>query len=164
MAKRRRATTAGATKIIRVGAVRQPAPIIRVAAPRPPARRHHRRRRSHGGGGGGGLVSNENFQFAVGGALYGFAVKSGIIAKLPEIPVVGRTGTAAIILDYWARHGGGRIVHNAARAAAVLAGYQLGTEGKIQGTDASTPGSLAGDEASGDFAMGDEASGDGEGY
>lgn len=95
---------------------------------------------------------------ALGGAIYGFAVKSGIVAKLPEIPVLGRTGTAAIVLDYWSRHGGGRLVHTAARAAAAIAGYQLGAEGKISGDfamgDATTPGSLAGDvegELDGDY-------------
>jgi len=88
---------------------------------------------------------------AIGGAIYGYAVKSGIVAKLPAIPVLGRTGTAAILLDYWARHGGGQIAHRAARAAAAIAGYQLGSEGAIQGDfamgadDATTPGSLAGD-------------------
>lgn len=158
MAKRRRRTaTRGATKIIRVGGS-SPAPIIRVQTPRAPAVRHHRRRRSHRGGGGshaGGLVSNESFQMAIGGAMYGFAVKSGIVAKLPEIPLLGRTGTAAILLDYWARHGGGRFARSAAHAAAAIAGYQLGAEGKISG-DAGTPGSLAGDFAEGDSAEGDD--------
>lgn len=149
MAKRRkRATTSGATKIIRVGA--SPAPIVRVTAPRAPARRRHHRRRSGGHGHGGGVVSNEAFQMAIGGALFGFAVKSGFVAKLPEIPVLGRTGTAALVLDYWARHGGGQVVGRAARAAAAIAGYQLGAEGKITGDfamgDATTPGSVNGDD------------------
>jgi hypothetical protein len=103
-----------------------------------------------GASGFGGIVSNETVQMAVGGALYGFAVKSGVIAKLPAIPVLGRTGTAAILLDYWSRHGGGQMAGRAARAAAAIAGYQLGAEGKISGDfamgdDATTPGSLAGD-------------------
>lgn len=153
MAKKRKRATKTATKIVRVGAA--PAPIIKVSAPRAaPARRHHRRRRSSGGGHGrgmaGGIVSNEAIQMAIGGALYGFAVKSGLVAKLPEIPLVGRTGTAAILLEYFARHGGGQMAHRAARAAAAIAGYQLGAEGKITGDmmlgDATTPGSLAGDE------------------
>lgn len=158
MAKRRRAT-ATRTKIIRVGGS-SPAPIIRVAAPAAPRApiRRHRRRRSHGGGGShaGGLVSNESFQMAIGGAVYGFAVKSGIVAKLPEIPLLGRTGTAAIILDYWSRHGGGRFARSAAHAAAAIAGYQLGADGKISG-DATTPGSMAGDlhGAPGDHMQGD---------
>lgn len=98
---------------------------------------------------------------ALGGAIYGFCVKQGLVDKLPAIPIVGRTGTAALVLDYWSRRGGGRIVHTAARAAAAIAGYQLGSTGKIQGDlvstgdfamgmadNASTPGSMAGDDDS----------------
>lgn len=95
---------------------------------------------------------------AIGGALYGYAVKTGLVAKLPAIPVLGRTGTAAILLDYWARHGGGPLAHRAARAAAAIAGYQLGAEGQISGDfsstgdfamgSASTPGSVNGDDDS----------------
>lgn len=149
MAKKRKTAARTTTKVIRVPSAA--APIIKVAAPRAPARRRARRRRSGGGHsrGIGGLISNEALHMAVGGAVYGFCVKSGIVAKLPEIPVVGRTGTAAIILDYFSRHGGGRWAASAARAAAAIAGYQLGAEGKIQGDfamgDATTPGSLAGD-------------------
>jgi hypothetical protein len=150
--KRRRASTTTRTKIVRVGG-NAPAPIIKVSAPRAaPVRR--RSRRSGGGrsGGVGGIVSNESLQMAIGGAIYGYAVKSGIVAKLPAIPVLGRTGTAAIILDYWSRHGGGQMAHRAARAAAAIAGYQLGAEGAIQGDfamgDASTP--VAGDDMDGD--------------
>lgn len=140
--------------------VKAAAPIIRVSAPRAPARKRpvRRRRKSGGGGGIGGIVSGEAIQMAIGGALYGYAVKSGLVAKLPAIPVLGRTGTAAILLDYWSRHGGGQIAHRAARAAAAIAGYQLGHEGVISGDDhlvsgsfamgddATTPGSLAGDD------------------
>lgn len=144
MARRRRtyARTRTTTKIVRA-----PAPIIRVSAPRssPVRRRRFHRRRSGGGMGVGGLISNESVQMLIGGALYGYAVKSGLVAKLPEIPVVGRTGTAAILLDYWSRHGGGQLAHRAARAAAAIAGYQLGAEGKISGDLTTT----------GDFAMGD---------
>lgn len=153
MAKRKRAATRArsTTKIVRA-----PAPIIRVSSPRaaPARRRRASPRRSRGGGMGvGGLVSNESIQMAIGGALYGYAVKSGLVAKLPAIPVLGRTGTAAILLDYWARHGGGQIAHRAARAAAAIAGYQLGAEGQISG-DFMTTGEY---DASGDFAMGNAA-------
>ena len=102
---------------------------------------------------------------AIGGALYGYAVKSGLVAKLPAIPVLGRTGTAAILLDYWSRHGGGQIAHRAARAAAAIAGYQLGHEGSISG-DLVTSGDFV---TTGDFAMGDasvpgDVSGDHDSY
>jgi hypothetical protein len=157
MARRRR-TARQKTRIIRMGAPRAAAPIIKVSAPRAvPARRRrrggHRRRRSGGGSIGGGLISNDAVQMAIGGALYGFAVKSGWIGKLPAIPVVGRTGTAALLLGYWAKHGGGEHVRNASRAAAAIAGYQLGSTGAIQG-DAGTP-------VMGDFAMGEMEGDDG---
>lgn len=161
MAKKRRRTASASTKIIRVGGSHSPAPIIRVSTPRAaaPAKRRRRSggRRSGGHSIGGGIVSSETLQMAIGGALYGFAVKSGMVAKLPAIPVLGRTGTAAILLDYWAKHGGGQMAHRAARAAAAIAGYQLGAEGAIQGDtadgsfamgdseNANTPGSMAGD-------------------
>lgn len=157
-AKRRRTASRSSSSVTRI--VKAPAPIIRVSAPRAakPARRRSRRRSSSGAS-VGGIISNESIQMAIGGALYGYAVKSGLIAKLPAIPVLGRTGTAAILLDYWSRHGGGQIAHRAARAAAAIAGYQLGHEGQISGedfvtsgdfamgtdADASTPGSMAGD-------------------
>lgn len=150
MAKRRRkkSATATRTKIVRVGG--GSAPIIKVSTPRAaPVRRRRSARRHSGGASVGGLISNEAIQMAIGGAMYGYAVKSGIIAKLPAIPVIGRTGTAAILLDYWARHGGGQMAHRAARAAAAIAGYQLGHEGAIQGLDdgASTP--VEGDDMEG---------------
>jgi hypothetical protein len=140
--------------------VKAPAPIIRVSAPRAaPARRRASRRRSGSNLGVGGIVSNEAVQMAIGGALYGYAVKSGLVAKLPAIPVLGRTGTAAILLDYWARHGGGSIAHRAARAAAAIAGYQLGAEGKISGDLQS-----AGDFTMGDAAVPGDVAGDDDGY
>src|SRR5438128_1815914 len=99
MAKKRRKATATrtTTKIIRASS---PSPIIRVQQARAaPVRRRRSHRRSGGSSVGksvGGLISNETLQMAIGGAIYGFAVKSGIVAKLPAIPIVGRTGTAAI--------------------------------------------------------------------
>ena len=130
--KRSRTTT---TKIVRVPA-RQSAPVIKVTAPRTaPVRRRKRRRSSSSGGGGrvGGIIRESAINEAIGGAIYGFAVKSGWIDKLPAIPVVGRTGTAAILLDYLSRRGGGPMVKRAATAAAVIAGYQLGSTGAITG-------------------------------
>lgn len=154
MAKKRR-RTATTTRIVRVGAPRAASPIIRVSAPRAaPHKRRRHHRRSGGGGGGGSLISNEAWQMAIGGAMYGFAVKSGIIAKLPELPLFGRTGTAAIVLDYWARHGGGQLAYRAARAAAAIAGYQLGSEGKITGDDMSGL-DTSGLDTSGDVMLGD---------
>lgn len=70
----------------------------------------------------------------LGGALFGHAVKAGWVDKLPAIPIVGRTGTAAFLLDAAAKRGMmSSVTRPAANAAAVLAGYQLGTEGSIHG-------------------------------
>jgi hypothetical protein len=164
MAKKRRVVSSRTAPVpTKTKIVRAPAPIIRVSAPRaaPVVRRRSKRRSPSQRSTNliGGLISNETVQMAIGGALYGYAVKSGVVAKLPAIPVLGRTGTAAILLDYWARHGGPHLAGRAARAAAAIAGYQLGNEGKISGDDdisgdfamgdATTPGSLAGDEVSG---------------
>ena len=130
MAKRRTASRT-VTKVVRMSSA---APIVRVVTPRAlPARRRHHRRRSSGGRIGGGLIANDAIQMGIGGMLYGYAVKSGIVANLPALPLLGRTGTAAIILDYFGRHGGGQICQRAARAAAAIAGYTLGLEGTITG-------------------------------
>ena len=80
-------------------------------------------------------MSSQGIDVAIGGALYGFAVKQGWVEKLPAIPLVGRTGTAAILLHFWAKRGGGDMVRKAATAAAVIAGYQLGSQGTITGDD-----------------------------
>lgn len=87
-------------------------------------------------------MSNTGVDVAIGGALYGFAVKQGWVDKLPAIPIVGRTGTAAILLNYFAKRGGGPMVQKAAIAAAVLAGYQLGSTGAITGEHLQTAGSF----------------------
>lgn len=128
--RRRRAARRRSTTTV----VRAAAPIVvRTAAPLVRRRRYHRRR---GGGGshiGGSLISNESVQMAIGGALYGYACKMQLVDKLPALPLLGKTGTAAIILDYFSRHGGGEMCRRASRAAAAIAGYTLGMEGTIAG-------------------------------
>lgn len=126
-------------------APRAPAAIVVAAPRRAPARRRaapkrRARGRRRGGGltlGGGGILGH-----AMGGALYGFAVKQGWIDKLPAIPVLGRTGTAALLLNEAAKRGMmSQFTRPAANAAAVLAGYQLGNEGSIHGDDDASPDS-----------------------
>ena len=97
------------------------------------------------GGFGGG---NSLIQSGMGGAVVGFAVKSGLIDKLPAIPVIGRIGAAALLTDYYAKHGGGAMARTAANGLAFLAGYQLGTEGTIHGDDEASPDSYETYEAS----------------
>lgn len=132
--RRRRAATRTTTRIIRASS---PAPIVRVQTSLPARRRTHRRSRRRSGHIGGSLVTNEAVQMAIGGALYGYAVKLKLVDQLPALPLLGKTGTAAIILDYFGRHGGGEMCRRAARAAAAIAGYTLGTTGAIEG-DANT--------------------------
>lgn len=114
--------------------------VIRTNAAPAKRRRFHRTRAALGGIASGGAVG-----YAVGGLIYGFAVKQGLVQKLPAIPLIGRTGAAAILLDFWARRGGGSMVRQAATAAAVLAGYQLGSTGAITG-DFATAGDTDGDD------------------
>lgn len=83
----------------------------------------------------------------VGGAIVGFSVKQGWLQKLPAIPIVGRMGTAAFLLHWWAKRGGGEYVRRAATAAAVIAGYQLGSTGSIMGqAESYGPPELDGDD------------------
>lgn len=126
MAKRRRAATRTRT-ITRT--VRAPAPIIRVSAPRAATKkRHHRRRHS-----GGGSFQHTMVGGAIGGAAYGF-IESHYGDKIPTLPFIGRSGTIAIACYVAARKGvGGSIVRDVGLAAAVIAGYQLGSTGHISG-------------------------------
>jgi hypothetical protein len=110
----------------RTTVVRAPAPIIRVSAPRAPKRRRSHRRSSGGGGGNSRLMKG-----GLGGLAFGLLVKSGVVDKLPEIPVIGRTGTAALALNYFSKGQG--MLGDAAFAAACIAGYQMGFEGHIHG-------------------------------
>lgn len=137
MAKRRKKSTQATRTVNRTQIVRTPAPIVKVTQARAPAvrRRSSRRRVGGGGGGGGGIRSLVNPALAGGGV--GLLVKSGMIDKLPEIPVVGRIGAAAIALKFFG--GGSALVNDMAKGCAFLAGYQMTTEGKIHG-DAGTPG------------------------
>ncbi len=70
---------------------------------------------------------------AIGGAALGFLEKS--FPNLPTVPVLGRAGTIAVGAYFLSRRGGmgGTIMRDVALAGAVLAGYQLGKVGKIEG-------------------------------
>ena len=109
-------------------------PTIRIAAPRAlpvraPKRRSSKRR---GVGSGGGLSPINAF---IGAAVFGMAEKSGLIDKLPSVPLVGRLGTVAIGAHFYSKHGGGKIARDVAFIAAILAGHQLGHDGSIAGED-----------------------------
>lgn len=72
---------------------------------------------------------------AIGGAVFGFIEKT--FPTLPTLPILGRAGTVAVAGYFLAKRGGmgGSIVRDTAMAAAVIAGYELGKDGKISGDD-----------------------------
>jgi len=74
----------------------------------------------------------------IGGAVVGFVDKS-IGASLPTIPLLGRKGTLAIGLYFFAKGKSG-LLRDAAVAAASIAGYELGNTGKISGVDGDVMG------------------------
>jgi len=129
MAKRKGSTS---TQIIRVPAApRAAAPIIRVQTPRAPAVHHKKKGHRRKGNGGGALNQQTMTQHAIGGLVYGF-IEKNFGAQLPTLPLVGRAGSIAIGA-YMIGKGKAGIVSDVARAAAVIAGYQFGTQGKIAG-------------------------------
>jgi hypothetical protein len=134
MAKRRKSQTT----IVRSVPVfnRQPAPVIRVQTSAPRAAKT-RRRRSRGrskGGGGGGLTFNHLAATAFGGFGLGFINKS--FPSLPTLPIIGRSGTIALGAWFLAKHmghGGSGLLRDIAMAGAAVAGFELGTTGKVSG-------------------------------
>jgi hypothetical protein len=134
MAKRRK-TSSGGVRIIKVPAARAAAPIIRVSAPRAAPKKKHRRRH---GGGGGGMTPNVLLGAAIGGAALGFVDKS--FPTLPTIPLLGKPGTIAVIAYFLSKRGGlgggllpGGLMRDIAIAGAAIAGHELGLLGKISG-------------------------------
>jgi hypothetical protein len=114
-------------------ALRPTVPTIRIATPRSVAVRapvrHRRRARGRGGG-----RSVTPIHAAVVGLVIGMAEKSGVLEKLPEIPVLGKLGTTAVALAIWSRYGAPPMVRDAAMVCAALAGHEFGREGKITGS------------------------------
>jgi hypothetical protein len=119
------------TQIVRYAPPRTVAPIIRVSAPRASHKKKHRR---HHGGGDGALSQQRLISLALGGAAFGFIEKS-FGAQLPTLPIIGRAGTITLVAYYFSKGRAGGILKDVARAGAVLAGYQIGTTGKISGED-----------------------------
>jgi len=99
-----------------------------VQAPRAPkAKRHHRRRAHHA------VLNSSSMQsFAIGGFLYGI-IEKNFAAQLPTLPLIGRAGSIAIAAYLMGKGRGGGIIADVGKAAAVIAGYQFGTTGKING-------------------------------
>ena len=119
------------TQIVRYSPPRVAAPIvIRTSGSRGSHKKKHHRRH----GGGDGLTQQKLVQLALGGAAFGFIEKS-FGAQLPTLPIIGRAGTITLVAFYFSKGRAGGILKDVARAGAVLAGYQIGTTGKISGED-----------------------------
>lgn len=79
------------------------------------------------------MSSSVMMNFALGGAALGFIEKS-FGAQLPSVPLIGRKGTIALGAYYMGKGKGG-LWRDIAIAGAVLAGYELGSTGKVSGEE-----------------------------
>ena len=128
MAKRRTSTATPRAIVVRAPSKPQ---VIKVSAPRAVAAKPRHRRRASGASGGGGHSLTRLGAVAMGGAAYGFVEK--MLPPTLTLPIIGRAGTIAIVTHYLGR--GMPLVRDISLAAAVIAGYQLGSTGKIAGGD-----------------------------
>lgn len=132
MAKRRRSTTTIVRTAPAFGGFRAAAPIIKVSAPRAPAV-HKKKHRRKGGGGGesSSLTSKENMALATGAVVLGFIDRQGM--KIPTVPMLGRAGSIAVGGMLIGKHMKLPIATKVGKAALVIALYELGKSGKIEG-------------------------------
>lgn len=135
MARARRRTTT--TSIVRVAPSPRPyAPVIKLNVPRSRAAtvHHKKHRRHHRSSSGGPLTPKHLLGVAIGGAVYGFIEKKWG-PNLPTIPIIGKAGTITVAAYFLSKRGGmgGGMIRDVAIAGAVVAGYQLGSTGKVSG-------------------------------
>jgi hypothetical protein len=124
MAKRK---TVSKAITVRAMPMRDPTPIIRVSAPRAAAAPRHKKH--HHSGGGGGNVKNKAIACAFTGYAMGMIDKSG--TALPTVPMLGRAGTIAAAAILFGKGKG--LWGDVALAASAIAGYEMGSTGKISG-------------------------------
>lgn len=71
---------------------------------------------------------------AFGGFALGFINKS--FPSLPTLPIIGRSGSIALMAWFAAKHVGGGtsgLLRDVAMAGAAVAGFEMGTTGKVSG-------------------------------
>jgi len=112
--------------------MRQAAPVIRIAAPRQQVTKPKKQRRR--GSGPTALTFKHLTGVAAGGAVFGYIEKTWG-DKIPTLPMIGKAGTVAVAAYFVSKRGGMPIARDVAIAAAAIAGYQLGKEGKVSGDD-----------------------------
>jgi hypothetical protein len=105
---------------------RQSAPqtIVKYRTRKAPAKKHHRRK-SHSMA---SSLTNLG-SFALAGYLLGMLDKAG--TAIPTIPVLGKAGTLAVGLHFLGK--GNKMMSEASLAAAAIAGYEMGSLGKVSG-------------------------------
>jgi len=126
MAKRKTSTRT----VVRYAQPRTAKPIVIRTTSAPTHKKHHGGHKK--GGGSGGVTQQRLINVAIGGAAYGFIEK--MLPPTMTLPVVGRAGTIAIGAFYMGKGRAG-IISDVALAAAVIAGYQLGSTGKVSGAE-----------------------------
>lgn len=92
-------------------------------------RRTRRRSRSSSRASGGSSFKKRLVGTAIGGGAYGLIERT--FPNLPTLPVVGKSGTVAVIAYFAA--GNNQLLQDIGTAAAAIAGYQLGKDGVISG-------------------------------
>ena len=137
MARRRRSTTTRAITLARAPAAPRSAPqqiVIRPpAAPAAPRRATRRRaitrRSSSSAPRSSGSLPSLAATAAAGGVI-GLLKSSGLLEKIPRLPVIGRIGALAVGAHYLAQYTGSQLARDVSRAATTLAAYQLATSDK----------------------------------
>jgi hypothetical protein len=96
------------------------------------ARRRSPKRRRSSSSRGEGSYKNRLIGTAMGGLGYGL-IEKHFGAQIPALPFVGRSGTVAIACYFFAsKH---PVIKDVGIAAAAIAGYSYGKEGKVSGDD-----------------------------
>jgi hypothetical protein len=137
MAKRKKtAAPKSQTIVVRE---RQSAPIIRMSAPRAPAKKAPKRRRrsgghsrsgSFGGCATGSMTPTRSGSLALGGFIYGYIEKN--VPQVPTLPIIGKSGAIALIAYFMGGKSPG-IIADVGNAASVIAGYSFGSTGRVSG-------------------------------
>jgi hypothetical protein len=123
MAKKAKTSSA---MVVRAVPMRAPTPIIRVSAPRaaPVAKKKSHHKKS-----GGHSSKQRVIGAVVAGYALGFVDKQG--TAIPTVPYLGRAGTIAAAAYFFGKGQG--IWGEVMLAAAAIAGYEMGSTGKIAG-------------------------------
>lgn len=133
-ARKRKAPTKTTVSVQRAPARRAPSrtaggPVVVVREGVKSAARRYTRRDS---GAGAASLQKQMTGMALGGFGVGFVEKT-FGDKLPTIPMLGRKGSIAAIVYFMKPKE--QILRNVGIAAAALAGYEFGKEGRVSGED-----------------------------